>query len=177
MTRISYAVRRSQPLAPSHLRWLTALRLVAVFAPGFVTGSLVERCGTRAVAACGVALFILGAAVLMAGQTPTYFTVGMSLCGMAWNFSFSAGTIQLTLQTPPHEATAVQGANDFVVFLAAGIGAYPLSGCLFEACGWHGVVVASTALVCGLMPVLAVDAWRTKVAAQGRTCNAEVSSR
>ena len=48
----------------------------------------------------------------------------------------------------------------FVVFLAAGLGAYPLSGGLFEACGWRGVVVASAALVCGLVPVLAVDAWR-----------------
>lgn len=136
------------------------VHFLCMFAPGFVTGTLVERGGTRAVAACGVALFVVGAAVLAAGHTPANFTAGMGLCGVAWNLSFSAGTIQLTLQTPHHEATAVQGANDFVIFLAAGLGAYPLSGGLFEACGWRGVVVASAVLVCGLVPVLAVDAWR-----------------
>ena len=83
------------------------VHFLCMFAPGFVTGSLVERGGTRAVAACGVVLFMLGAAVLAAGHTPTHFTAGMGLCGVAWNLSFSAGTIQLTLQTPHHEATAV----------------------------------------------------------------------
>lgn len=68
----------------------------------------------------GAILFAMSATVFAIGQEKWNYFAGMLLLGIAWNFSFSAGTVMLTESYLPHEATDVQAANDFILFTIAG---------------------------------------------------------
>lgn len=72
------------------------LHFVAMFSPGFVTGKLIERHGSFLVALVGGLLFAGSAVLLAVGTEEWNYIVGMLLVGVAWNFSFSAGTVMLT---------------------------------------------------------------------------------
>lgn len=82
--------------------------------------------GTFVVSVYGAVLFAMSATVFAIGQEKWNYFAGMLLLGIAWNFSFSAGTVMLTESYLPHEATDVQAVNDFILFTIAGEGTLPL---------------------------------------------------
>lgn len=106
----------------------------AMFAPGFLSGKLIERYGTFMVALFGGLIFA-GSSVVLAIDNQAYnFYLGMILVGIAWNFSFSAGTVMLTTCYKPREATEVQAINDFVLFSISGAGSIA-SGFIYQGFG------------------------------------------
>ncbi len=60
--------------------------VVAMFAPGFFTGSLISRFGAPAVIAAGLALTAAAGVVDIAGTTVPHFWLGLILLGVGWNF-------------------------------------------------------------------------------------------
>lgn len=72
------------------------LHFFAMFAPGFFSGKLIERYGPFIVAMIGGLLFAGSSVVFLVGSELWNFIMGMMLLGVAWNFSFSAGTVMLT---------------------------------------------------------------------------------
>ncbi len=73
------------------------LHFFAMFAPGFITGKLIEKHGSFAIAMVGGFIFAGSSAVFAAGAGRTWnYFLGMILLGIAWNFAFSAGTVMLT---------------------------------------------------------------------------------
>ena len=72
------------------------LHFFAMFSPGFISGKLIERYGTFIVALVGGFIFAGSSAVLGLGDDTWNYIFGMILLGIAWNFSFSAGTVMLT---------------------------------------------------------------------------------
>lgn len=72
------------------------LHFFSMFAPGFFTGRAIERYGTMIVAFTGGLIFAGSAIVLAVGIELWNYILGMSLLGIAWNLSFSAGTVMLT---------------------------------------------------------------------------------
>ena len=52
--------------------------------------------GTFLVSVYGAFIFALSATVFAIGQEKWNYFAGMLLLGIAWNFSFSAGTVMLT---------------------------------------------------------------------------------
>ncbi len=72
------------------------LHFFAMFAPGFLSGKLIEKFGTVSIAFIGGVIFAGSAVVLAIGSEMWNFVLGMILVGIAWNFSFSAGTVMLT---------------------------------------------------------------------------------
>lgn len=72
------------------------LHFMAMFLPGFMTGSLIKKHGTFKVSLWGAGVFTLSAVVFGIGESKWNFFVGMILLGLAWNLSFSAGTVMLT---------------------------------------------------------------------------------
>lgn len=72
------------------------LHFFAMFGPGFLSGKLIEQYGTYGVALFGAVLFAGSAVVLSVSSQLWNFILGMILVGVAWNFSFSAGTVMLT---------------------------------------------------------------------------------
>lgn len=110
------------------------LHFFAMFSPGFISGKLIERYGTFLVALTGGFIFAGSSVVLALGSETWNYIFGMVLLGIAWNFSFSAGTVMLTGCYKPKEATEVQAVNDFVLFTVAGAGSL-ISGYVYAVYG------------------------------------------
>jgi MFS family permease len=136
------------------------LHFLAMFLPGFVTGSLIVAYGALVVSIFGGLLFASSTIVMDSGETFYNYAIGMILCGVGWNFSFSAGTVMLMGSYRPDEATKVQAFNDFVLFSIAGAGSL-ISGLIFALYGWHILCYAITGVVV-LNMVFFLIAWRIK---------------
>ena len=72
------------------------LHFFSMFAPGFFSGLLIGKYGPFNVAMIGALLFGMSAAGFALGTELWNYFTGMILLGIAWNFSFSAGTVMLT---------------------------------------------------------------------------------
>jgi MFS family permease len=110
--------------------------VVAMFAPSFVTGSLIKRFGVLAVMAVGVAL--LGACIAMglSGQAIANFWWALVLLGVGWNFAYVGGSTLLTEAYRPSERAKAQGANEMAVSTVQALAAFS-SGVLVNARGWE----------------------------------------
>jgi len=113
--------------------------VIAMYAPGFITGRLISRFGAPGVVAVGFALIGAAAAVGLLGQDAPHFWLALILLGVGWNFGF-VGASALVLECHrPEEKTRVQSFNDFVVFGTMVIGSF-LSGSLLTSYGWNTIL-------------------------------------
>ena len=72
------------------------LHFFSMFAPGFFTGVLIAKHGALNVSIIGAITFGVSAVAFAIGTDVWNYYSGMILLGVAWNFSFSAGTVMLT---------------------------------------------------------------------------------
>jgi MFS family permease len=72
------------------------LHFLAMFLPGFFSGYLIKQYSAFAVSAIGAVLFAASAAVFAVGGNLWNYYTGMTLLGVAWNFSYSGATVMLT---------------------------------------------------------------------------------
>jgi MFS family permease len=110
--------------------------VIAMFAPSFVTGSLIKRFGVLRIVLTGVAMLFGCVAVALAGQLVAHFWVALVLLGLGWNFTYIGGTTLLTQAYRPSERAKAQGANEMTVFTVQAISAFS-SGVLVNAAGWN----------------------------------------
>ncbi|HET9652681.1 MAG TPA: MFS transporter [Usitatibacter sp.] len=113
-----------------------ASHVVAMFAPSFVTGSLIKRFGVLRVMMAGVALLFACVAIGLSGQLVAHFWTALVLLGLGWNFTYIGGTTLLTEAYRPSERAKAQGANEMTIFSAQAISAFS-SGVLVNAAGWN----------------------------------------
>lgn len=143
------------------VRW----HILAMFAPSFVTGSIIVRFGRLPVIAAGLVLLGACGAIALAGVDLQHFYVALIALGIGWNFSFIGATSLLGTSHTRAEQAKVQGLNDFLVFGLVSIGSFS-SGALLDAFGWDAVQIA-------MVPALLVAAlgvgW---LAAAGRAARA-----
>lgn len=116
------------------LQW----HVIGMYAPSFVTGSLIARYGAERVIAGGFALILASAAVSIAGITVWHFWIGLVLLGVGWNFGFIGATAMVTECHRPHERNRVQSFNDFLVFGSMAVGSFA-SGNILVWFGWAAV--------------------------------------
>ena len=147
--------------------WALQWHIVAMYAPGFVTGSLIARFGAPRVVAAGLLVTLGAAAVGLSGVTAGHFSLALVLLGVGWNFGFT-GASAMVLQTHrPEERTRVQSVNDFVVFGTVAAGSFA-SGGLLAAQGWAAVNVVVFPPVALALAALAVSGlFRRRPAAAG----------
>lgn len=143
------------PLAMTHHHfefsdWRSVIQwhVLGMFAPSFVTGSIIKRVGVLNVLWWGAVLLILAALVDLAGLGFWNFWVGLVLLGVGWNFLFVGGSTLLTEAYHPAEGSKVQGLNDFLIFGTVALSSLA-SGALHNAFGW-------TAVNYGVLPLLAI---------------------
>lgn len=110
--------------------------VIAMFAPSFVTGSLIKRFGVRAILFTGVLLSLACVAIALSGVDVTHFWIALMLVGVGWNFMYLGGTTLLTETHTPAEKAKVQGTNDMAIFITMAISS-ATSGWLFSARGWE----------------------------------------
>jgi MFS family permease len=124
--------------------------VVAMFAPGFLTGSLIRRFGVLRVIVAGAVLTAFATLVALDGISVAHFVAALALVGIGWNFMYTGGTTLLTETYLPHEKARTQGLNDFIVFATMGVSS-AASGALVTTSGWETMNRAA-------LPVLALIA-------------------
>ena len=112
--------------------------VLAMYAPSFITGSLVARFGVERITGVGLALIAAAAAVNIAGLTVAHFWSALMLLGCGWNLSFIGATTMVTQCHRPHERNKVQAFNDFLIFGSMALGSFS-SGQLLEKFGWTAI--------------------------------------
>ena len=128
--------------------------VLAMYAPSFVTGSLISRFGVERITGIGLGLIALTAVVGLAGITVAHFWSALVLLGVGWNLAFIGATTMVTQCHRPHERNKVQAFNDFLIFGSMAVASFS-SGQLLEYLGWAAIneVIFPTILVAGAMLV------------------------
>ena len=141
--------------------------VLAMYAPSFFTGNLINRFGIPRVIAAGLILLAGAAIVDMAGISVWHFWIGLILLGVGWNFGFIGASALVTQCHRPDERNKVQAFNDFLIFGMMAIGSFS-SGQMLANWGWNTVnlVVFPPVVLAGLALVwLAIKTRQAKLAA------------
>jgi len=112
--------------------------VIGMYAPSFITGSLMARFGVRPMMASGLAIILVAATINLLGIELWNFWIGLTLLGIGWNFAFIGATTLVTECHDPHERNKVQAFNDFLVFGSMAIASFS-SGALLSRFGWTTV--------------------------------------
>jgi len=116
------------------LQW----HVIGMYAPSFITGSLIARFGVRRMMTIGLTLILVAATIGLSGVAIWNFWVGLAVLGVGWNFAFISATTLVTECHDPHERNKVQAFNDFLVFGSMAIASFS-SGALLARFGWATV--------------------------------------
>ncbi|UKJ72823.1 MFS transporter [Azospirillum brasilense] len=128
----------SQEVSNLGLQW----HVIAMYAPSFITGRLVERFGASRIVFAGLGLIASSAVVGLGGVDVAHFWVSLILLGVGWNFGFLGASALVLECHRPEEKTQVQSLNDFIVFGTMALGSFA-SGGLLAAFGWDSVLWVS----------------------------------
>jgi MFS family permease len=109
--------------------------VIGMFAPSFVTGSLIRRFGVLNVILAGVVLELACVAISLSGVQVSNFWWALTLLGVGWNFLYVGGTTLLTDCYHPSEKAKAQGMHDLLVFLTTATSSFS-SGLLMHRDGW-----------------------------------------
>lgn len=90
--------------------------VLAMFAPSFFTGHLINRFGVETIVGIGLAILGLAGVVALQGVALENFFLALVLLGIGWNFGFIGATTMLAGAHAPHERGRMQGLNDLLVF-------------------------------------------------------------
>ena len=110
--------------------------VIAMFAPSFFTGSLIQRFGVLNVMMAGVVAMFACVAIALSGQQVRHFWAALVLLGVGWNFMYVGVTTLLTEAYRPAEKAKAQGANEIIVFCTTATSSFA-SGVLVNAAGWN----------------------------------------
>ena len=120
--------------------------VVAMFAPGFFTGWLINRFGPILIIFVGMALLAFSAIIAMIDVHLLHFYVSLILLGIGWNFGFTGGTYLLQTLLSVNERAGLQGINDTLISLTTTIAAFT-SGALYAGLGWTAIAVLTLPVV------------------------------
>lgn len=142
-------IMTATPLAMTHhhhpfndAAFVIEWHVIAMFAPSFVTGSLINRFGVYAIMLWGAALMVACVAISLSGIALMNFWTALVLLGVGWNFLFVGGTTLLTEAYLPAERAKTQAANDFLVFTVVALSSLS-SGTLLYHFSWQAVNYAA----------------------------------
>lgn len=125
--------------------------VLAMYAPSFITGNLINRFGISRVIVAGLVMLAAAALIDMMGITVWHFWIGLILLGVGWNFGFIGASALVTQCHRPEERNKVQAFNDFLIFGTMAVGSFA-SGKMLALYGWNTVnaVVFPPVIVAGL---------------------------
>ncbi|WP_245875807.1 MFS transporter [Puniceibacterium antarcticum] len=136
------------------IRW----HVVAMFAPSFFTGAIINRIGANKVVTIGAVLLALSGISALAGVQIFNFYISLILLGVGWNFGFVGSTALLNSELRDQEKALFQGINDTVIALGGTIASFS-SGLLIASFSWSAI--ASVLIV--LSVVVAISSlWQAR---------------
>jgi MFS family permease len=141
--------------------------VLAMFAPSFFTGHLINRFGVRTIVASGLVILAVSGGVALSGVGAGWLGGGSSdpmglvsfyaaliLLGIGWNFGFIGATTMLASAHDVHERGVVQGMNDALVFGCVTVASLASGGLM--NCAGGDVVQGWTAVNLAMAPFLAL---------------------
>ncbi|WP_226810227.1 MFS transporter [Candidatus Vallotia lariciata] len=138
MTAAPFAMQMcglSQASSNLGIQW----HVISMYAPGFFTGTLINRLGAQRVLTAGLVLIGLAAVTGLLGVDVGHFWLTLILLGVGWNFGFVGASAVVLECHEPEESIRVQSLNDFIVFGTMVFGSF-LSGSLLAIFGWKMVL-------------------------------------
>jgi MFS family permease len=140
--------------------------MVAMFAPSFGTGPLIQRVGPLPVMFLGTVLASACIATALTGVDVAHFWIALVLVGIAWNFMYLGATTLLTETHTPAERGKVQGVNDMAISFTMVLSSLSV-GALFTYQGWQvmNVLAAPFILACAIAIVWLALARRARASA------------
>jgi MFS family permease len=120
--------------------------VIGMFAPSFITGTLIKRFGVLKVMLAGAACQLACVAVALSGQLVVHFWSALVLLGIGWNFMYIGGSTLLTEAYRPSEKAKAQGANEITIFSVQAVSAFS-SGVLVNAKGWATLNLVALPLI------------------------------
>ncbi|MGO3870014.1 MAG: MFS transporter [Alcaligenes sp.] len=129
--------------------------VLAMFAPSFFTGILIQKFGLKTIAITGILLLLLSSLINIVGHSYTTLSLSLLILGLGWNFTYVGGSALLTetLEGKP-QFLEVQGLNDLGVSICATLGAFA-PAFLFSFAGWGGTNILS-AMICLVLLLLSL---------------------
>jgi MFS family permease len=159
-------VMTATPLAMQHhhhpfsdTSFVIQWHVLAMFAPSFFTGQLIQRFGLVHIMTLGALLGLACVVINLMGTSVNHFWLALLLLGLSWNFLFIGATTLLTEVYVPEERFKTQALNDFLVFSV--VAAASLSaGALHHQFGWQLVNYAALPMVAVILLSLA---WLSRI--------------
>lgn len=115
--------------------------VLGMFAPSFVTGSLIARFGVTNILRAGVVMLVGTVVASNMGISLAHFWVALVLLGIGWNFLFVGGSTLLSTIHSEAERGKVQGVNDLAIFSLVTIGSF-MAGTMLHRLGWQTLNLA-----------------------------------
>ena len=125
-------------LSQNHAADIVMAHVLAMFAPAFFTGHLIERFGAEKIVGAGLVILAAAGAVAITGAQLASFYGTLILLGLGWNFGFIGATSMLANAHSAQERGRVQGMNDMIVFGCVTLASLA-SGRLMNCSGGTGV--------------------------------------
>ncbi|MEM9756121.1 MAG: MFS transporter, partial [Pseudomonadota bacterium] len=144
------------------IRW----HIVAMFAPSFATGFLIQRIGANAIAIVGLATILVASVMAALGLSQLHFYGSLIVLGVGWNLSFIGATTLLAGELSDAETAPVQGFNDTIIALVSTVCAFA-AGMVISSFGWAVLAMVSGAIVLAGLVLMAFIRSETKVAGNG----------
>ncbi|WP_304640032.1 MFS transporter [Pseudomonas sp.] len=127
---------RNQGFEMSQVAFIMQWHVLGMFAPSFVTGSLIARFGIPRMLVAGTLLFAGTAAIANHGVSLAHYWGALVLLGVGWNFLFVSGSTLLASAHAESERGKVQGVNDLIIFSLVGLGSL-MAGAMLHRFGWE----------------------------------------
>lgn len=133
---------------------VVSLHVIAMFAPSFFTGHLINRFGVERIVALGLLILGLAGLVALSGVTLGNFFIALALLGVGWNFGFIGATTMLASAHSAAERGRIQGLNDALVFGCVTLASLASGGLM--NCSGGDVVTGWNAVNLAMVPLLAL---------------------
>lgn len=128
---------------------------MAMFAPSFFTGKIIRKFGHRAVILTGAILYIVTFVLNIFWKEYWVIALALILLGVAWNFTYVAGSALLTISGGDANTTKKwQGIGETAVAIVTTAGAFAPS-ILFSLIGWEYTNILTLAISIGLTAYIA----------------------
>ena len=120
--------------------------VVAMFAPSFITGTLIIKYTVGRVLYLGIFCYILMIIVSLIAESPTGYLFALILLGLGWNFLYVGGSSLIVKFVKPEEQGRVQGIADFIIIGSVAFSSLS-AGFIHYFIGWDKMVL-------GIVPII-----------------------
>ena len=116
--------------------------VVAMFAPSFFTGSLIQRFNAQKVLIAGIIAYIFVILIAVIAETPFHYLSTLFLLGIGWNFLYVGGSSLIVKLAKPSEQGKIQGIADLIIFGSVATASLS-AGLMHYLIGWDKMVLWS----------------------------------